>query len=155
MAQWVWSFPVLTVWIGRSVHQKSKKSCFDFRNANIPGGYRPYKFKCERCTKQSISIHQFLKDRYPVVYRVYQKSKQRTPTTNLTSTNYEVLIKNELHQALNDDYLMRHTKDMEHLLSNFRKWGMKKVSDDYKAFKCSFTIANPNWGIKIYQRWHF
>ena len=45
------------------------------------------------------------------------------------------LIKHELHQSLKDDYLMRHTKDMEHLLANFRKWGMKKVSPDDYSFK--------------------
>ena len=45
------------------------------------------------------------------------------------------LIKYELHQSLNDDYLMRHTKEMEHLLANFRKWVMKKVPPDDYSFK--------------------
>ena len=45
------------------------------------------------------------------------------------------LIKHELHQSLNDDYLMRHTKEMEHLLAHFRKWGMKKVPLDDYSFK--------------------
>ena len=44
-------------------------------------------------------------------------------------------IKNQLHHNLNDEYLIRHIKDMEHLLANFRKWGMKKVSPDDDIFK--------------------
>ena len=44
-------------------------------------------------------------------------------------------IKNELHQGLNDEYLMWQIKDMEHTLTNLKKWSMEKVSDEDYTFK--------------------
>ena len=57
-----------------------EKVALIFQVANTSTGFHPYKFKCSRCTKQSISIHQFLKDRFPLVYRVYQREKQAENT---------------------------------------------------------------------------
>ena len=56
---------------------KTKEKCARiFLGAITPAGFRPYKFQCSRCTKKSISIHQFLKDGFPVVYQEYQRVRQ-------------------------------------------------------------------------------
>ena len=57
-----------------------EKVALIFLGAITPSGFRPYKFKCSRCTKKSISIHQFLKDRFPLVYRAYQRERQAKNT---------------------------------------------------------------------------
>tara|TARA_B100000035_G_C20596834_1_gene377924 strand:+ start:191 stop:400 length:210 start_codon:yes stop_codon:yes gene_type:complete len=44
-------------------------------------------------------------------------------------------IKNELHQGLNDEYLMWQIKDMERTLSYLEKWSDEKVSDEDYTFK--------------------
>ena len=44
-------------------------------------------------------------------------------------------IKNELHQGLNDEYLMWQIEDMEHTLTHLEKWSKQKVSDEDDTFK--------------------
>jgi len=44
-------------------------------------------------------------------------------------------IKNELHQGLNDEYLMWQIKDMERTLSYLEKWSDEKVLDEDDTFK--------------------
>ena len=44
-------------------------------------------------------------------------------------------IKNELHQGLNDEYLMWQIKDMERILSYLEKWSDEKVLDEDDTFK--------------------
>ena len=53
-------------------------------------------------------------------------------------THYFIImsaIKNELHQGLNDEYLMWQIKDMERTLSYLEKWSDEKVSDEDYTFK--------------------
>ena len=44
-------------------------------------------------------------------------------------------IKNELHQRLNDEYLMLQIEDMEHTLTHLEKWSKQQVSDEDDTFK--------------------
>ena len=53
--------------------KKKEKCAVIFQGKETPSGFRPYIFKCSRCMKTSISIHQFLKEHYPLAYRDYMK----------------------------------------------------------------------------------
>lgn len=56
--------------------KKKEKCALIFQGKITPSGYRPYRFKCERCMKHSISIQQFLKEHYPLVYQEYSRERE-------------------------------------------------------------------------------
>ena len=39
-------------------------------------GCYAYQFQCSKCTVESISIHRFLEDRFPLVYEKYMREKK-------------------------------------------------------------------------------
>ena len=55
--------------------KKKEKVGLIFQGALNPAGFRPWYFKCHKCTKSRVPFLRFLEERFPTVYKSYKREK--------------------------------------------------------------------------------